>query len=95
MPLNPKDPLVEWATFGREVQLFLQSPIGDFLLKRSEEEISEAVLELKKVHSWRRRRIQELQNTIKVAEKFQFWLADAIAAGNQAEEQLLEEHADG
>ena len=95
MPLNPNDPLVAQATFGREVELFLRSDIGDFLIKRSEEEIAEAVQALKTVAPWRRRRIQELQNAIKVAEKFQFWLADAISAGNQAHELLMEEQAGG
>lgn len=93
MPLDPKDPLVEWATFGKEVELFMRSPIGDFLLKRSEEEIQEAVGELKRVAPWRRRRIQQLQTQIHVAERFQLWLADAIAAGRQAITQLEEENA--
>lgn len=95
MPIDPRDPMLQQAAFGRQVELFLQSDIGDFLLKRSEEEIAEAVLKLKTVNPWRRRKIQELQNAIKIAEKFQFWLADAIAAGNQAHELLMEEQADG
>lgn len=91
--LDPNDPLVEWATFGREVENFLRSPIGDYLVKRSEEEIAAAVENLKTVQPWRRRRIQALQNEIKIAEKFQVWLADSIAAGHQAIQQLQEENA--
>lgn len=95
MPLSQEDPLVQFAAFGREVEIFLRSDIGDFLVKRSEEEIAEAVLALKTVHPWRRRRIQALQNKIAVAEKFQLWLADAIADGHTAMQQLEEDHADG
>ena len=95
MPLSQEDPLVQFAAFGREVDIFLRSDIGDFLVKRSEEEITEAVQALKTVHPWRRRRIQELQNKIAVAERFQLWLADAIADGQTAMQQLEEDHADG
>jgi hypothetical protein len=86
---------VQWASFGREVELFLQSDIGDFLVKRSEAEIAEAVQLLKAVSPFRRRRIAELQARIQVAERFQLWLADAIASGHNALSQLEEEAADG
>lgn len=95
MALNQEDPLVQFASFGREVEIFLKSDIGDFLLKRSEEELGQALQALKTVHPWRRRRIQQLQNQIAVAEKFQLWLADAIADGHTALQQLEEDHADG
>lgn len=93
--LDESDPRVGWATFGKEVEHFLQSDIGDFLVKRSEEEIAEAVQALKTVSPWRRRRIAELQARIQIAERFQLWLADAIAAGHNALSQLEEEAADG
>jgi hypothetical protein len=95
MRVSENDPLVRHASFGREVELFLQSDIGDFLLKRAEEEIADAVTALKTVAPWRRRRIQQLQNTIAVAERFQLWLADAVADGHTAMQTLEEESADG
>jgi hypothetical protein len=91
--LAQSDPLVEAATFGKEVEFFLQSNIGDHLIKRSEDEIQAAVAELKTVSSWRRRRIQDLQNKIQIAEKFQLWLGDAIAQGHQAIALLEEQNA--
>ena len=91
MKLDPNNDTVRWAVFGEEVKLFLQSPIGDFLIKRSQTEVDEAVEQLKTVdpHDWHR--IQEQQNKIAVAEMFQTWLGDAIAAGEQAKIQLMEE----
>lgn len=92
MSLDPRDPRVEWATFGKEVENFVTSTIGDYLLKRSEREITVALSHLKTVSPWRRRRIMDLQNQIKVAEMFQLWLADSIAEGHDALEQLQEEN---
>ena len=88
------DAIVEQAVFGREIELWLQSPIGDYLMKRAEHEIDAALQQLKRVHPWRRRRITELQNQVRVAEWFQVWLGDAIQAGRQATE-ILEEEQNG
>ncbi len=90
--LDPEDPRVRWATFGKQVEDFLSSEIGDFLLGKSQREIEEATEILKRVHPWRSKRIQQLQNQIHVAEQFQRWLADAITAGHASIEDLKEEH---
>lgn len=91
--MNEKDELMEEAILGRQVELFLQSEIGSYLIKHSEEEIARATEKLKHVASWRRRRIQELQNQIQVAEWFQVWLGEAVAAGQNAINILEEEDA--
>lgn len=83
--------LLESAVFGRQVENFLSSDLGRYLVKRSEAEASEAMEKLKVVLPWRRRRITELQNDIKVAEWFQQWLADAILDGIHATNQIDEE----
>jgi|APCry1669188910_1035180.scaffolds.fasta_scaffold15724_3 hypothetical protein len=92
MKLDPNNDTVRWAVFGESVKLFLESDIGDFLLKRSESEIDAAVQELKTVSPRDVDTITDLQNRIKVAEMFQGWLADAIAAGEQAKIQIAEEN---
>ena len=86
--------LMRAAIFGKEAELFLGSPIGDFLVRHAQTEASVAAHKLKQVLPWRRRRIQELQNQIRVAEWFQVWLGEAVAQGRQATE-ILEETQNG
>ena len=91
MRIDPDDPKVGWAVFGKQVEDFLRSDIGDYLLQCAKRKELLAVEQLKRVSPWRRRRIQELQNEIRVAGDFQAWLGDAIAEGAEALEQLKEE----
>ena len=88
MRLDPEDPKVRWATFGRQVEDFLTGDIGDYLLRLATAEEDEAMQILKTVSPWRKRRIQELQNQAWVAGKIQQWLGDAIASGHAAMEQI-------
>ena len=55
------DPTLELAVFGKQVEEFLQSDVGSYLINRAKEEALEAMEVLKTVHPWRHRRIQELQ----------------------------------
>ncbi len=80
----PHDDLLETAVFGKEVENFLNSRIGKYLVRRAEAEAETATESLKTTASWRSRRIRDLQNEIKVAESFQQWLADAVMDGHQA-----------
>jgi hypothetical protein len=84
-PANePIDPTLEIAIFGRQVEDFLKSDVGDYLINRAKDEAEEAMDLLKNTHPWRKRRIQQLQNQIKVAESIKGWLGGAVAAGIQA-----------
>jgi hypothetical protein len=83
--LNRENPLMETAIFGREVQEFLSSNVGKYLVKRAEEEAQEANAALKNVFPMRWRRITDLQNRIYRAESVQKWLGEAIMDGIQAE----------
>ena len=84
MNLNPDDPIIHTAVFGKVVENFLNTELGKYLVGRAEREVEEAIDQLKSVAPWRRRRITELQNEIKNGERFQAWLADAIIEGQQA-----------
>lgn len=87
--MNPADdPLLERAVFGKEVENFLHTRIGKYLVRRAEEEAEEATERLKHTAAWRTRRIRELQNQIQVAESVQQWLADAVMDGIQAKNLL-------
>lgn len=88
MRLDPEDPKVRWATFGRQVEDFLTGDIGHYLLQCAKAEEMEALEGLRLVSPWRRRRITELQNKAATASNFQKWLGDAIASGHAAMEQI-------
>jgi len=79
--LDENNPLVQSAVLGRQVEAFLESDIGKYLVARAESEAKEAMDQLKTVSFWRKRRIIWLQNRICVAENFQMWLGQAYSEG--------------
>jgi hypothetical protein len=79
--LDPNDPAVRTAVFGQEVQDFLHSPIGDFLLKRAEAKLEQAISKLKKINPEDATGIITLQNEIELLEAFESWLGDAVVEG--------------
>jgi hypothetical protein len=87
VPLNPEDPAVRTAVFGRQVEDFVNSEIGRYITQRADEEITDCLEQLKKVSPvmpWGRRKIARLQNQIATAERVIHWLAEAIHEGHQA-----------
>lgn len=90
MPLDPDDPKVRWAMFGKQVELFLQSDIGSYLVKRAKQEGDAAMEELKQVDAFDGKAVASLQLKARVADAVIVWLGDAIAAGESAVEQLKE-----
>lgn len=86
--LNPDDPTVRWAAFGRQVELFLESDIGVFIVKQAEKQIEDAICDLKAIDPYDNRGVQKAQNKVKVAESILEWLGDAVRAGHQAIEEL-------
>jgi hypothetical protein len=80
----PHDELLETAVFGKEVENFLSTKIGKYLVSRAEVQAEEATERLKRTPAWRKRKITDLQNEIWKAESFQQWLADAVMDGQQA-----------
>lgn len=78
------------AILGRDAEDFARSELGQFILKRCDLEISEAQDELSRVFSWRRRKIQELQNKVWRAKSMKTWLGELISNGRQAEAALDE-----
>ena len=77
--------------FGFEVQAFLESNLGRYLIRRAEGQIEEAVEKLKHVNPEDARQIRALQHTIHVAEDIQYWLGEAIQAGLNAQREFPEE----
>lgn len=94
MALDPSDPRVEAAVLGRETELFLNTPLGGYLIRRTESEIQSGVERLKYADPEDAPRIRQLQSDIRRAESFQNWLAEAVQAGNQAIASIEGEGAD-
>ncbi|WP_282460103.1 hypothetical protein [Mycoplasmopsis arginini] len=78
------------AILGKDAEEFINSELGRFLIGRADQEIEEAVNELKICYSWRTRKIKDLQNRIWRAESFQNWLGELVIRGRQAMTQLDE-----
>lgn len=74
--------------FKMEVEGFLKSKIGKYLIARAEAEREEAIRSLVNVAPVDVHKISELQSTIKRAESIQYWMAELITEGVNAEEQL-------
>jgi hypothetical protein len=90
--LDENDPKVRTAVFGRQVEDFLKSDIGDFLLqlaRHQEQEATEALVmvDLSKADV---RELITMQARIWQARSFQGWLGDAVRKGLQALEMLEE-----
>jgi hypothetical protein len=89
--LNDKDPVVNVAVFGKQVEAFLESDIGVYLLSKTQEEEEQATERLiNNAHTLAIKDILAEQATITRARNFRDWLAYAIQDGLQAL-QMLEE----
>lgn len=76
--------LLASAVLGRDAEEFLASELGRYLVGRAEQDAAEAMDQLKRVHPWRRRKIQELQNTIRRSDSVRAWLAGLVIDGRSA-----------
>ncbi len=79
--LDPNDPQVRTAVFGQQVQEFLRSEIGHFLIQRAEKELGEAIEKLKTANPRDAENIVRLQVQVALLEKFESWLGDAVQDG--------------
>lgn len=84
MPLDPEDPTVRTAVFGRQVEDFLNGDIGAFLLKRAQADITEGLDELRDVDPEDPKAVRAAQNKVRVAQSIINWLGDVVQQGHQA-----------
>ena len=75
---------------GTQAREFMASDLGRHLVGCLQQECVECMEALAKVASWRRHRIQELQNRLWRAQFMLSWLRDLLAAGKSAESVLNE-----
>ena len=89
-PFFARDDMMETAVFGKSVEAFLSSDIGQYLTAHADEQVTNALDALKRVAPWRTRKVRELQGTISLWEGFRGRLAQALSDGEQAV-RLLED----
>ena len=82
--LDPNDPQVRTAVFGQQVQDFLRSEIGDYLIKHAQQHLDEAIGRLKAVDPTQPTQIMALQVEIRYLENFVAWLGNAVQDGLNA-----------
>lgn len=87
--------LVAEVDLGDQAREFLRSDLGRHLVGCLHQEILIAQEQLNKTASWRRRRIQDLQNRVWRAQFMLAWLRELILSGKSADGALKEvDHGD-
>jgi hypothetical protein len=73
------------AALGRDAREFAASDLGRYMIGCAKQDVADAQEKLARVSPWRRHRIQQLQNEIRVAEQFLGYIRDLIIRGKAAE----------
>lgn len=82
--VNEHEVMIRRAVFGKQVEEFVSSEIGRYLLARAAEQRENAQLDFLKVQCDNATAVREIQNRILVADSVVGWLKDAIGDGLQA-----------
>lgn len=82
--IDSKELLLRRAAFGKQIEQFMSSDIGKYLLARAADEVIEAFDELKKCDPRDGKTVEKFQNRIYRAESFRQWLMDAVLDGINA-----------
>lgn len=80
--------LLRTVQFGLDVAAFVDTPIGQYLIGRAEQEREAAIEEMIAADATDIERMRELQLVIRRADSFAQWLADAQIAGEAADQEL-------
>lgn len=73
---------------GYDIEAFVESKLGKYLLDRARDEAMTAMEELKAVDATDSKRIAQLQNLVQRAEGFEGWLIEGLQQGKAMEAQL-------
>ena len=76
--------MINRATFGKQVEEFLNTDIGRYMVARANEEKRRALLQIVTVDCTNAALVQNLQNAIIRADSIVSWLKDAVRDGIQA-----------
>ena len=91
MKIDPDDPNVRLGVFGKQVEDFLETDVGRYIVRKANDKAEKAIDALKRISPNDNVGIQILQNEIGLAESIVEWLADAIITGQQAIDHLRSE----
>lgn len=80
--------LLRTVQFGLEVAGFVQTPIGQYLLGRAEQERDAALQQMVDANAADVDAMRELQLVVRRADSFAQWLADAQMDGEAADAEL-------
>lgn len=86
--MSDSETLKAEVALGQEFEKWLASDVGQYMVAGFEHDKEEAQTALAKVWPWRKWRIVQLQERIRLANKFESLVAQAIIAGRQAQEDL-------
>lgn len=76
--------IVKMAVFGKQVDQFMSTDIGRYLLDRSDDEAVKALTAFKTCDPTDVNTVIKLQNIIKQSENFRLWLDEAVTDGLKA-----------
>lgn len=74
--------------FGQDVEAFIKGQLGQYLIKRAEDDRASALEELAKADPEDEKAIRAIQFRIQVVDGIQQYFADAISKGQALEHQL-------
>lgn len=80
--------LLKTVQFGLDVAAFVDTPIGQYLIGRAEQERSEALELMAQADAADVNAMRELQLVVRRADSFAQWLADAQMDGQSADAEL-------
>lgn len=86
--LDPDDPRVKTAVFGKQVEDWLHTEVARFVIERAEGLLEQAIEELKGADPANATGIIRLQERIRMLEAFELWLMGAVQDGHTAIEQI-------
>jgi len=86
--MNKVEELVDIAVLGKQVEIFLESRVGSYLMQKASKEEVEALNRLRTVAATDRVAITHLQNMAWRASSIKDWLSEAVIAGLSATEVL-------
>ena len=84
MEPDENEEMMRRAVFGKQVDNFISSQIGQYMLHRAREQRCAAQDEFKKVSPNNAEKVAEIQNTIMMADNVENWLRDAVGDGLRA-----------
>ncbi len=73
-----------------DVEQFMQSPIGKYLTERANDDIENALEQMKRADPFDGKEVQRLQNEIHRAEMFLLWMGQAVTEGENASRSFIE-----